>query len=186
MNTEKFTQKTAEAVRAAQSVSVEHGNAEIAPEHLCYALIAQEDGLIGSILKKKGVDVTALLSDVESLINKLPSVSGRGADPDKIYVSSSVERTLNTAERLAAGLKDEYVSVEHVMLALFDNAPDSLKDVLRARGVTKESFTEELKKVKTSRVTSDNPESSYDALSKYGFDLVERAKNGQTRPRYRS
>ena len=182
MNTEKFTQKTAEAVRAAQSVSVEHGNAEIAPEHLCYALIAQEDGLIGSILKKKGVDVTALLSDVESLINKLPSVSGRGADPDKIYVSSSVERTLNTAERLASGLKDEYVSVEHVMLALFDNAPDSLKDVLRARGVTKESFTEELKKVKTSRVTSDNPESSYDALSKYGFDLVERAKTGKLDP----
>lgn len=182
MNTEKFTQKTAEAVRTAQSVSVEHGNAEIAPEHLCYALIAQEDGLIGSILKKKGVDVTALLSDVESLINKLPSVSGRGADPDKIYVSSSVERTLNTAERLAAGLKDEYVSVEHVMLALFDNAPDSLKDVLRARGVTKESFTEELKKVKTSRVTSDNPESSYDALSKYGFDLVERAKTGKLDP----
>ena len=182
MNTEKFTQKTAEAVRAAQSVSVEHGNAEIAPEHLCYALIAQEDGLIGSILKKKGVDVTALLSDVESLINKLPSVSGRGADPDKIYVSSSVERTLNTAERLAAGLKDEYVSVEHVMLALFDNAPDSLKDVLRARGVTKESFTEELKKVKTSRVTSDNPESSYDALAKYGFDLVERAKTGKLDP----
>lgn len=182
MNTEKFTQKTAEAVRAAQSVSVEHGNAEIAPEHLCYALIAQEDGLIGSILKKKGVDVTALLSDVESLINKLPSVSGRGADPDKIYVSSSVERTLNTAEKLAAGLKDEYVSVEHVMLALFDNAPDSLKDVLRARGVTKESFTEELKKVKTSRVTSDNPESSYDALSKYGFDLVERAKTGKLDP----
>ena len=182
MNTEKFTQKTAEAVRASQSVSVEHGNAEIAPEHLCYALIAQEDGLIGSILKKKGVDVTALLSDVESLINKLPSVSGRGADPDKIYVSSSVERTLNTAERLAAGLKDEYVSVEHVMLALFDNAPDSLKDVLRARGVTKESFTEELKKVKTSRVTSDNPESSYDALSKYGFDLVERAKTGKLDP----
>ena len=182
MNTEKFTQKTAEAVRAAQSVSVEHGNAEIAPEHLCYALIAQEDGLIGSILKKKGVDVTALLSDVESLINKLPSVSGRGADPDKIYVSSSVERTLNTAEKLAEGLKDEYVSVEHVMLALFDNAPDSLKDVLRARGVTKESFTEELKKVKTSRVTSDNPESSYDALSKYGFDLVERAKTGKLDP----
>lgn len=182
MNTEKFTQKTAEAVRTAQSVSVEHGNAEIAPEHLCYALIAQEDGLIGSILKKKGVDVTALLSDVESLINKLPSVSGRGADPDKIYVSSSVERTLNTAERLAAGLKDEYVSVEHVMLALFDNAPDSLKDVLRARGVTKESFTEELKKVKTSRVTSDNPESSYDALAKYGFDLVERAKTGKLDP----
>lgn len=182
MNTEKFTQKTAEAVRAAQSVSVEHGNAEIAPEHLCYALIAQEDGLIGSILKKKGVDVTALLSDVESLINKLPSVSGRGADPDKIYVSSSVERTLNTAEKLAAGLKDEYVSVEHVMLALFDNAPDSLKDVLRARGVTKESFTEELKKVKTGRVTSDNPESSYDALSKYGFDLVERAKTGKLDP----
>ncbi len=182
MNTEKFTQKTAEAVRAAQSVSVEHGNAEIAPEHLCYALIAQEDGLIGSILKKKGVDVTALLSDVESLINKLPSVSGRGADPDKIYVSSSVERTLNTAERLATGLKDEYVSVEHVMLALFDNAPDSLKDVLRARGVTKESFTEELKKVKTSRVTSDNPESSYDALAKYGFDLVERAKTGKLDP----
>ena len=182
MNTEKFTQKTAEAIRSAQNISVEHGNAEIAPEHLCYALIAQEEGLIGSILKKKGVDVTALLSDVESLINKLPSVSGRGADPDKIYVSSSVERTLNTAERLAAGLKDEYVSVEHVMLALFDNAPDSLKDVLRARGVTKESFTEELKKVKTSRVTSDNPESSYDALSKYGFDLVERAKTGKLDP----
>ena len=182
MNTEKFTQKTAEALRSAQSISVDHGNAEIAPEHLCYALIAQEEGLIGSVLKKNGTDVGALLADVEALINRLPSVSGRGADPEKIYVSSSVERTLNAAEKLAAGLKDEYVSVEHVMLALFDNAPEQLKNVLRARGVTKESFTEELKKVKTSRVTSDNPESSYDALSKYGFDLVERAKSGKLDP----
>ena len=182
MNTEKFTQKTAEALRSAQSISVDHGNAEIAPEHLCYALIAQEEGLIGSVLKKNGTDVSALLADVEALINRLPSVSGRGADPEKIYVSSSVERTLNAAEKLAAGLKDEYVSVEHVMLALFDNAPEQLKNVLRARGVTKESFTEELKKVKTSRVTSDNPESSYDALSKYGFDLVERAKSGKLDP----
>ena len=182
MNTEKFTQKTAEALRSAQSISVDHGNAEIAPEHLCYALIAQEEGLIGSVLKKNGTDVSALLADIEALINRLPSVSGRGADPEKIYVSSSVERTLNAAEKLAAGLKDEYVSVEHVMLALFDNAPEQLKNVLRARGVTKESFTEELKKVKTSRVTSDNPESSYDALSKYGFDLVERAKSGKLDP----
>ena len=182
MNTEKFTQKTAEALRSAQSISVDHGNAEIAPEHLCYALIAQEEGLIGSVLKKNGTDVGALLADIEALINRLPSVSGRGADPEKIYVSSSVERTLNAAEKLAAGLKDEYVSVEHVMLALFDNAPEQLKNVLRARGVTKESFTEELKKVKTSRVTSDNPESSYDALSKYGFDLVERAKSGKLDP----
>ena len=182
MNTEKFTQKTAEAIRSAQSISVDHGNAEIAPEHLCYALIAQEEGLIGSVLKKNGTDVGALLSDIEALINRLPSVSGRGADPDKIYVSSAVERTLNAAEKLAAGLKDEYVSVEHVMLALFDNAPENLKNVLRARGVTKESFTEELKKVKTSRVTSDNPESSYDALEKYGFDLVERAKTGKLDP----
>ena len=182
MNTEKFTQKTAEALRSAQSISVDHGNAEIAPEHLCYALIAQEEGLIGSVLKKNGTDVGALLADIEALINRLPSVSGRGADPEKIYVSSSVERTLNAAEKLAAGLKDEYVSVEHVMLALFDNAPEQLKNVLRARGVTKESFTEELKKVKTSRVTSDNHESSYDALSKYGFDLVERAKSGKLDP----
>ena len=119
---------------------------------------------------------------MDALIRKIPAVSGSGREPDKVYVSPLTDKILSAAEKLAKGMKDEYTSVEHIMLSIFDYADDGIRGVFRAHGITKEAFVAELKKVKTDRVTSDNPESSYDALSKYGFDLVERAREQKLDP----
>ncbi len=182
MDANKLTQKATEAIQTAQNIALENNNVQIMPEHLLYALIDQENGLIGQLLKKMGKSPDAVLSGVDALIRKIPAVSGSGREPGKVYISPLTDKILSAAEKLAAGMRDEYVSVEHLMLCLFDHADDGIKDVLRAHGVTKEAFAAELKKVKTDRVTSDNPESSYDALNKYGFDLVERAKQQKLDP----
>ncbi len=182
MNANKLTQKAMEAIQSAQNIAIENNNVQICPEHLLYALIDQENGLIGQLFKKMGKSPDAILSEVDTLIRKIPAVSGSGREPDKVYVSPLTDKILTAAEKLAAGMKDEYTSVEHIMLSIFDYADDGIKSVFRAHGITKDAFTAELKKVKTDRVTSDNPESNYDALSKYGFDLVERAKSGKLDP----
>ncbi len=182
MDANKLTQKATEAIQTAQNIALENNNVQIMPEHLLYALIDQENGLIGQLLKKMGKSPDAVLSGVDALIRKIPAVSGSGREPGKVYISPLTDKILSAAEKLAAGMRDEYVSVEHLMLCLFDHADDGIKGVLRAHGVTKEAFAAELKKVKTDRVTSDNPESSYDALNKYGFDLVERAKQQKLDP----
>jgi ATP-dependent chaperone protein clpB len=109
-------------------------------------------------------------------------VSGSGREPDKVYISPLTDKILTAAEKLAAGMKDDYVSVEHIMLCIFDYAEGALKDIFRAHGITKDGFLKELKKVKTDRITSDNPETTYDALNKYGFDLVERARSNKLDP----
>ena len=176
MDANKLTQKATEAIQSAQNIAIENGNIQIMPEHLLYALVDQENGLIGSLLKKMGKSPDAILAEVDSLIRKIPAVSGSGREPDKVYVSPLTDKILSAAEKLARGMKDEYTSVEHIMLSIFDYADDGIKGIFRAHGITKDAFVAELKKVKTDRVTSDNPESSYDALSKYGFDLVERAR----------
>lgn len=116
------------------------------------------------------------------MIRKLPAVSGSGREPDKVYISPLTDKILTAAEKLAAGMKDDYVSVEHIMLCIFDYAEGALKDIFRAHGITKDGFLKELKKVKTDRITSDNPETTYDALNKYGFDLVERARSNKLDP----
>ena len=176
MDANKLTQKATEAIQSAQNIAIENGNIQIMPEHLLYALVDQENGLIGSLLKKMGKSPDAILAEVDSLIRKIPAVSGSGREPDKVYVSPLTDKILSATEKLARGMKDEYTSVEHIMLSIFDYADDGIKGIFRAHGITKDAFVAELKKVKTDRVTSDNPESSYDALSKYGFDLVERAR----------
>ena len=182
MNTNKLTQKAMEAIQSAQNIAIENNNVQICPEHLLYALVDQENGLIGQLLKKMGKSPDAILSETDTLIRKIPAVSGSGREPDKVYVSPLTDKILTAAEKLAAGMKDEYTSVEHIMLSIFDYADEGIKGIFRAHGITKDAFTAELKKVKTARVTSDNPESSYDALEKYGFDLVERAKSGKLDP----
>lgn len=182
MNANKLTKKALEAITSAQNIAIENGNIQIMPEHLLYALIDQENGLIGQLLKKMGKSPDQLLSEVDTLIRKIPAVSGAGREPDKVYISPVTDKILTAAERLADNMKDEYVSVEHIMLAVFDYADDGINGIFRAHGVTKEAFLNELKKVKSDRITSDDPESSYDALNKYGFDLVERAKQQKLDP----
>ncbi len=182
MNAQKFTKKALEAVQSAQSIAIENQNMQIMPEHLLYALVDQENGLIPQLLKKSGVDTDNMLALLDGAIAKIPAVSGSGREPDKIYISPVTDKIFNEAERLANSMKDEYVSVEHIMLSIFDHATDEIKNIFRSLGITKESFLTELKKVKTDRVTSDEPENTYDALSKYGFDLVQRAKDQKLDP----
>ena len=182
MNAQKFTKKALEAVNSAQSIALENQNMQIAPEHLLYALVDQEGGLIPQLLKKSGVDTDNLLSLIDSAINKIPAVSGSGREPDKIYISPLTDKIFSEAERLANSMRDEYVSVEHLMLAIFDHETDDIRSIFRSLGITKDAFLTELKKVKSDRVTSDDPESTYDALTKYGFDLVQRAKEQKLDP----
>ncbi len=182
MNAQKFTKKALEAVQNAQSIAIENQNMQIMPEHLLYALVDQEGGLIPGLLKKSGADTDNLLALIDSAISKIPAVSGSGREPDKIYISPVTDKIFTEAERLAGSMRDEYVSVEHIMLAIFDHATDEIKQIFRSLGITKDSFLAELKKVKTDRVTSDEPENTYDALSKYGFDLVQRAKEQKLDP----
>ena len=182
MNAQKFTKKALEALGSAQSIAIENQNMQVMPEHLLYALVDQDGGLIPGLLKKTGTDTDKLLAMLDSAIGKMPAVSGSGREPDKIYVSPVTDKILSGAERLASSQGDEYVSVEHVMLSLFDHATEEIKNIFRALGVTKSAFLAELKKVKTDRVTSDEPENTYDALNKYGFDLVERAKQQKLDP----
>ncbi len=182
MYAQKFTKKTLEALQRAQSMAIENSNMQVMPEHLLYALVDQEGGLIPQLLKKCGVDTDNLLALTDAAISRIPAVSGSGREPDKIYISPVTDKILNEAERLANSMKDEYISVEHVMLGLFDHATEEIKNIFRSLGITKDAFLSELKKVKTERVTGDEPENTYDALGKYGFDLVQRAKEQKLDP----
>ena len=182
MNAQKFTKKALEAVNAAQNIAIENQNMQIMPEHLLYALVDQDGGLVPMLLGRAGIDTDNLLAQTDGEINKIPAVSGSGREPDKIYISPVTDKIFAEAEKLAAGMKDEYVSVEHLMLAVFDHATEPIKRIFRSLGVTKDKFVAELKKVKTDRVTSDEPENVYDALGKYGSDLVERARQQKLDP----
>ena len=182
MNAQKFTKKSLEALQSAESIAIENQNMQVMPEHLTYALVDQDGGLIPSLMKKAGIDVDKLLAMLDGAIQKIPAVSGSGREPGKIYISPLTDKILTGAERLADTSKDEYVSVEHIMMSIFDHATEELKSIFRALGITKSAIENELKKVKTDRVTSDEPENAYDALNKYGFDLVERAKQQKLDP----
>ncbi len=179
MNAEKYTQKALEAVKTAQSMAQENGNQYVTSEHLLYALLDQDGGLIGSLFGKMGVDCDGLLSEVDTLIRKLPRISGGSGE---VYASPEVGKILNLAEKTAEKLHDEYLSVEHLMLAIFSEGSQNVRQLLSDHGITRSRFSDELAKVKTSPVTSDNPEDSYDALKKYGTDLVERARTKELDP----
>ena len=178
MNAQNFTQKTLEAVQTAQSMAQENRNNYIEQEHLLYALIDQDGGLIPSLLGKMGVDCNAVLGELDSAIAALPRV---GSVSD-VYLSSDTNRVFTAAEKAAKSMGDEYLSVEHLMIGLFAAATPAIKRIFADHGITKAAFTAELSKVKTAPVTGDNPESTYDALKKYGTDLVERARNNELDP----
>ena len=178
MNAQNFTQKTLEAVQTAQSMAQENHNNYITPEHLLYALIDQDGGLIPSLLGKMGVDCNAVLSELDTEISRLPKVSG----DTQIYLSQEADRVISAAEKAAKSMGDEYLSVEHLMIGMFAAPTAAIKRIFNGHGITKTAFTTELAKVKTSPVTGDNPESTYDALTKYGTDLVKRARDNELDP----
>ena len=178
MNAKNFTQKTLEAVQTAQAMAQENRNNYIMPEHLLYALVDQDGGLIPSLFEKMGVDCNGILSELDTAISALPKV-GEGAE---VYLSQEANRVLQAAEKAAKSMGDEYVSVEHVMIGIFAAATPAIKRIFADHGITKNAFTAELSKVKTSPVTGDNPESTYDALNKYGTDLVKRARENELDP----
>ena len=179
MNAEKYTQKALDAVKTAQNMAQENGNQYVTSEHLLYALLDQDGGLIGSLFGKMGVDCDGLLSEIDTHIRKLPRISGGSGE---VYASPEVGKILNLAEKTAEKLHDEYLSVEHLMLAIFSEGSQNVRQLLSDHGITRSRFSDELSKVKTSPVTSDNPEDSYDALKKYGTDLVERARTKELDP----
>ena len=179
MNLQKFTQKSIEAIQNAQSYAVEYGNPQIEQQHLLVAFLRQEEGLIPGLLQKMNVNVNGFLQAVENEVKKLPRVSGGG----QTYVASDLEKTLVAAERLAGNMTDEYVSVEHIFMAMVNEPNRALKEIFRQYGVTKEGFMKALAEVRgNARVTSDSPEATYDALKKYGTDLVEKARSKKLDP----
>ena len=183
MDMQKLTQKSYEAIKAAQSLAIENGNNQVEQEHLLCALLEQEDGLIIQLFSKMGYEPEALARDARELVGRLPGVGGPGREPDKIYVSQDVDRVLVKAEKLAGKMKDEYVSVEHIMLTLFDSPNSALKGFFGRYAINRDSFLTALQSVRgNTRVTSDTPEGTYDALKKYGADLVELARQGKLDP----
>ena len=183
MNAQKFTQKSLEAIQAAQDLTIEHQNMQLEEEHLLLALLTQDQGLIPELLRKMGMPVDMLENEARRAVEALPHVTGPGREAGKIYVSNDVEKALNDAEKTAGNMKDEYVSVEHVFLALVSNPNDALKKIFSAHRINRDAVLKALVSVRgNTRVTSDSPESTYDALSKYGTDLVERARDKKLDP----
>ncbi|HIV68010.1 MAG TPA: type VI secretion system ATPase TssH, partial [Candidatus Butyricicoccus stercorigallinarum] len=182
MNAQKFTQKSLEAIQSAQSLYNEYGNAELGQEHLLLALLRQDGGLIAQLMTRMGVDAGAMQAQTARAVEKLPRVSG-GRDASRLYVTADMQKTLNEAERAAEQMKDDFVSVEHLFLALIDTAGGAVRELLRAFGVERNAFLQALSTVRGSqRVTTDSPEDTYDALKKYGTDLVERARQKKMDP----
>jgi len=175
MNLNQFTQKSVEAVQAAQQMASARQNQQIEQEHLLLALLEQKEGLIPQLMQKAGVEPAALRQKLTAAVERLPQVSGSGAG--QMYLSRDLEQALNEAEKIAREMHDEYTSVEHLMLGLFEKADDTLRSLFREAGLTKEKFMAALRQVRGNRtVTSDTPEETYDVLKKYGRDLTEAAR----------
>jgi len=182
MDFNRFTEKLQEAVRAAQSVAVQHGNQQLDTEHLLLSLLDQQGGLAPSILNKADIRVDALRTRVQQEVDRLPKVSGATGGPDQVYVTNRVTKLLTQAEEEAKRLKDDYVSVEHVLLAATDDAGATGK-LFREFGITRERLMRALQEVRGSqRVTTQNPEATYEALEKYGRDLTQLASQGKLDP----
>ena len=181
MNFQKYTQKSIAAVQSAQQLAATYGNQQLLPEHILLALLQQEEGLIPGCVERCGVSASTLKNSVQDLVEALPKVSGVTAD--RIYSTQELEAAMNEAESIATKMQDEYISVEHLMLGIIDKATGKLKQTLQASGVTYQKFMEVLKDVRgNQKVTSDNPEETYDVLKKYGSDLTEMARNQKLDP----
>ena len=176
MNVQKFTQKSLEAIQTAQNIAIENQNAQIEEEHLTLALLEQESSLIKELLKKIEISPN-FEEELKSTIAKMPKMTGGARPSEGIYVSQDVDRILANSETIAKRMKDEYVSVEHIMLSIFDNSNRTIKELFRKYNLNKNDFLKALSQVRgNTRVTTDNPEETYDALKKYGQDLVELAR----------
>ena len=177
MNAEKYTQKSLEAIREAQEIVIRNQNMQIDQQHLLLALLHQEGGLCAQLMKKMKVDAARMANACEREIARIPKVTGPGREADKVYISQSVDAALIEAEEQAKAMKDEFVSVEHILLALIEKPNGALKAIFSEFGVTRENFLSALQKVRgNARVTSENPEDTYDALEKYGQDLTAMAR----------
>ena len=183
MNMNQFTQKSLEAVQGAQTLAVQHGQQQIEQPHLLLALVDQEGGFIPQLLTGLGLTLESFRAAARHEVEILPKVSGSGREADKVYIAPGVDRAMNRAVEIAGSMRDEFVSVEHLFLALIDTAEGSLKELLRTYNVDREKVMQALAALRGSqRVTSDNPEDTYEALKKYGADLVERARQNKLDP----
>lgn len=179
MNINKFTQKSMEAVQNCEKLAYEYGNQQIDQEHLLYSLLTLEDSLILKLITKLNISKEQFMNEAAQAVRKLTKVSGGG----QLYISNDLNKVLINAEDEAKSMGDEYVSVEHIFLALLKQPNRALKDLFRSYGITKESFLQALSTVRgNQRVVSDNPEATYDTLEKYGYDLVERARDQKLDP----
>jgi ATP-dependent Clp protease ATP-binding subunit ClpB len=183
MNAQKFTQKSLESVQAAQDMATEYQNNAIDQEHLLYSLLNQEGGLIPQLMTKMNIDCQALSNSVLQKISAMPKVSGSGRAASTVYISQDADKSLVESENQAKNMKDEYVSVEHIFLALIETANKNLKDIFRAFSIDKNKFLSVLMEVRgNTKVTNQNPEDTYDVLAKYGQELVELARNNKLDP----
>ena len=181
MNLNQFTQKSVEAIQAAQQLAGERHNQQIRQEHLLLCLLEQKEGLIPQLMQKIGIDPAALRQKLTAAVERLPQVSGSGAG--QMYLSRELEQALNEAEKIAGEMHDEYTSVEHLMLGLLEKADDTLTGLFRETGLTKEKFMAALRQVRGNRsVTTDTPEDTYDVLKKYGRDLTAAARSQKLDP----
>ena len=181
MNLNQFTQKSVEAIQAAQQLAGERQNQQIRQEHLLLCLLEQKEGLIPQLMQKIGIDPAALRQKLTAAVERLPQVSGSGAG--QMYLSRELEQALNEAEKIAGEMHDEYTSVEHLMLGLFEKADDTLTGLFREAGLTKEKFMAALRQVRGNRsVTTDTPEDTYDVLKKYGRNLTAAARSQKLDP----
>lgn len=173
MNINKFTQKSMEAVQNCEKLAYEYGNQQIEQEHLLYSLLSLEDSLILKLLTKMGISREMIQNEAEQKLASLPKVSGNG----QVYISNDLNKVLIHAEDESRAMGDEYVSVEHIFLAMLKHADRMMKELFRQYRINRDTFLQALSTVRgNQRVVSDNPEATYDTLEKYGYDLVERAK----------
>lgn len=183
MNAQKYTQKSLEAIQNAQNTAIEYQNPQVDQQHLLYSLLTQEDGLIPQLLVKMNGNINAVLNETRKEIERLPHVSGSGREAGRIYISSELDKVFIESERLAENMKDDFVSVEHIFMGLLTSPNEVLKKIFKLFQLNKDDFIKILATVRgNTRVTSDNPESTYDVLKKYGDDLVERARTKKLDP----
>ena len=183
MNMNQFTQKTVEALQRAQALAIEYQHMQVEQEHLMTALLEDKNGLISQLLQKMGLNVEGLRKAVTDSLGRIPRVSGPGREADKVYISQDVEKALLEAENRAKQMKDEYLSVEHVWMGICAKPSSRVQEILRTFNYKEAEFLKALSAVRgATRVTSDNPEETYDALKKYGSDLVELARNHKLDP----
>ncbi len=183
MDANKFTKKSLDAINSAQSTAIEYQNMNIEQEHLLYALLDQENGLIPQLFESIGADSESVKNVLLQKISALPKVTGSGREANTVYISQAVDKCLNEAEKTAKQMRDDFVSVEHIVLALFDTANSNIQGVFKTFAINKDNFLKALSNVRgNQRVQSDNPEDTYDVLKKYGQDLVELAKKNKLDP----